>query len=348
MAPLKSNLTSVLLANSNKTLCDKFIAVVVAVAVLTVYSTVALAAPGAVSGELSVSGEVVVNGQHAISGGTIFSDSAIVTGEQSSATVSLGGRGRIELRANSNLRLGFADKSIVGRLDAGSARVSTLTGVLVNLTTKDGGVEVDGSQATSFTVNTETGETVVATEWGLAELTSRGDARLIAAGENGAAGAPLPQQFIVSARLVTKDNKPITVNGASASSGATILTGAIIETPDQVGATINIASLGSLDIAPNTKMVLAFDQNGNIKVTLIRGCVIVRTRKNAIGEVDTSQGPAGKTERKKRVLNVCFLAGATAPVVKQSTAFNYWWLLLLVPIVPVAVVLPGGNPSPTT
>src|SRR2546426_1055387 len=132
MALFKSKLSRSLLAN--KTLCDKFIAVVVAVAVLTVYSMVALATPAAASGELSVRGEVVVNGQHAISGGTIFSDSVIVTGEQSSATVSLGGRGRIEVPANSSLRLSFADKSIVGRLDAGSARVSTLTGVSVNLT----------------------------------------------------------------------------------------------------------------------------------------------------------------------------------------------------------------------
>jgi len=165
----------------------------------------------------------------------------------------------------------------------------------------------------------------------LAELISRAGARLIAAGENGAAGAQPPQQFAISARLVTRGNQPITVDGASATTGATILSGATVETPDQVGATINIASLGGLDIGPNTKMVLTFDQNGNIKVTLLRGCVIVRTRKNAIGEVNTSQGTAGTTDRKKRKLNVCLLAGATAPVVKQSTGFNYWWLLLLVP-----------------
>src|SRR5207302_8505720 len=120
----------------------------------TVHSMVAVATPGAVSGELSVRGEVVVNGQHAISGGTIFSDSVSVAADNSSATVSLGGRGRIEVPANSSLRLSFADKSIVGQLDAGSARISTLMGVLVNLTTEDGEVKVDGSQATSFTVNT--------------------------------------------------------------------------------------------------------------------------------------------------------------------------------------------------
>jgi hypothetical protein len=49
------------------------------------------------------------------------------------------------------------------------------------------------------------------------------------------------QQF--TAILTTRGNRPITVNGDSAISGATILTGAAIETPDQVGATINLGSL---------------------------------------------------------------------------------------------------------
>jgi hypothetical protein len=60
---------------TSKTWSRKFIALVVAVAVLSVYSMVVLAAPGAkASGELSVTGQVTVNGQKVISGGTLFSD----------------------------------------------------------------------------------------------------------------------------------------------------------------------------------------------------------------------------------------------------------------------------------
>src|SRR5712692_8029312 len=84
-----------------------------------------------------------------------------------------------------------------------------------------------------------------------------------------------PQQLM--GILTTSDNKPITVNGASAISGATIPTGATIETPDRVGATIRLGPLGSICIAPNTKLTLEFDQQGKlVKVTLTQGCVILR------------------------------------------------------------------------
>lgn len=129
---------------------------------------------------------------------------------------------------------------------------------------------------------------------------------------------PLPQQFV--ARLATRGNQPITVNGASASGGATILTGALIETPDQVGATINLGSLGTLDIAPNTKLTLEFDQNGNVKVKLVVGCVILKTKKGTNGEVEVPTGSAGKTDKKGGALDVCFPVGASAPSVGTGAA----------------------------
>jgi hypothetical protein len=174
----------------NKTWSRKFVAASVAAAVLTVYSMFTLATPGARSGALSVIGEVTVNGQKAISGGTIFSDSVIVTAKDSSATVSLGKLGRIDLSANSSLKLSFTDNSIMGLLDSGRARVSTAVGVSVNLATKNGAVVVDGSKATSFSVNTENGNTFVSTEAGIAELRSGTTVKQIAAGESGVAGTP--------------------------------------------------------------------------------------------------------------------------------------------------------------
>ncbi|HEX5604008.1 MAG TPA: hypothetical protein VFX63_15715, partial [Pyrinomonadaceae bacterium] len=64
----------------------------------------------------------------------------------------------------------------------------------------------------------------------------------------------VPQQVV--ARLTTGNNQPVTVNGLSANTGASILTGATIETGADQSATVNLGSLGSLDIAPNTKLVL--------------------------------------------------------------------------------------------
>jgi ferric-dicitrate binding protein FerR (iron transport regulator) len=178
----------------SKTWSRKFIASAVAVAVLSVYSMVVLAAPGAkASGELSVSGQVTVNGQKVISGGTVFSDATISTAAQSSASVSISKVGRVELAPNTNLRLMFAENSITAMLETGSAQVATLAGTTVNLTTKDGTVVVDGSQATTFTVRAAKGRTSVTTLAGIAQFKAGGKVQQIAAGESATAGTPNPQ-----------------------------------------------------------------------------------------------------------------------------------------------------------
>jgi phage baseplate assembly protein gpV len=178
----------------SKSWSRKSIATAVAVAVLSVYSMVVLAAPGAkASGELSVSGQVTVNGQKVVSGGTVFSDSTISTAAQSSASVSISKVGRVELAPNSNLRLSFADNSITGVLETGSAQVATLAGTTVNLTTKDGTVIVDGSQATTFTVSASRGRTSMSTLSGIAQFKTGGNVKQVAAGESATAGVPNPQ-----------------------------------------------------------------------------------------------------------------------------------------------------------
>ena len=130
-----------------------------------------------------------------------------------------------------------------------------------------------------------------------------------------------PEPPPITAILMTRGNRPITVNGSNALSGATILTGSIIETPDQVGGVITLGSLSNLEIEPNSKLKLEFDQNGNLKVTVMRGCATARTKKNVIAQIDTSQGVAGKTDPKSRgFLSVCFPLGATAPTVTTVAA----------------------------
>jgi ferric-dicitrate binding protein FerR (iron transport regulator) len=177
----------------SKSWSRKSIATAVAVAVLSVYSMVVLAAPGAkASGELSVSGQVTVNGQKVISGGTVFTDSMINTAAQSSASVNISKVGRVDLAPNSNLHLSFGDNSITAMLETGSAQVSTVAGTTVNLTTKDGTVVVDGSQATSFTVSSLRGRTTVSTLTGLAQFKTGGATKQVAAGESATAGVPNP------------------------------------------------------------------------------------------------------------------------------------------------------------
>ncbi len=129
----------------------------------------------------------------------------------------------------------------------------------------------------------------------------------------------LPQNIIV-ARLATTNNQPINVNGASAATGATILNGAEIETPAAVGATINLGALGTVDLAPNTKIRLTFDDDGNLKVLLIHGCAIVNANKDTEGELEAG-GASNKTDKSAGgVLDVCFPPGAAAPTVGQGAA----------------------------
>jgi len=126
----------------------------------------------------------------------------------------------------------------------------------------------------------------------------------------------VPQQIV--ARLRTNNNQPITVNGLSASTGASILTGATIETGADQSATVNLGPLGILDIGTNTKLVLTYDDQGNVKAMLIYGCAILMAKPKTNGEIATEQGTAGKTDPVAGgVLNVCFPQGA-APVVNTG------------------------------
>ena len=321
----------------SKTLLRKFIAVWLTAAILTMTSVLTAATPVVRSGGLSVTGQVTVDGQSVISGGTFFSDSTIVTAADSSATLSLGRLGRIELPANSSLTLSLIDNSLVGTLHAGRGYVSTPAGVFVNIATKDGLVSVDGSRATSFTITSENVNTTVATEAVLAELRTRDGIEEIASGQNAVTGSFVPpQQFI--ARLTTTGNQPITVNGASAASGANLLTGATIETPAGVGATINLGSLGELEIEPGSELTLEFDHNGNVvKVNLRRGCTRLRTNQDVNGQVDTPDGKSTKSDDKRRAA-VCYLAGG-GTTVSQGSGISPWWWLLAIPAGVVAVVL---------
>jgi len=178
----------------SRTWSRKSIAFCAAFAVLTVYSMVALATPGqkAASGELSVSGQVTVNGQAAISGATVFTDSVITTAASSSATISLGKLGRVELFPNTTVKLSFSDGNISGALDAGRVQVSTLAGTSAIVTAKDGAAVADASQAATFMVDIECGNMIVASQAGQVQLRSGGQTKAVAAGTSESAGTPQP------------------------------------------------------------------------------------------------------------------------------------------------------------
>lgn len=139
---------------------------------------------------------------------------------------------------------------------------------------------------------------------------------------NNSAPAPdrlvLTPQVDLSGRLTTSGNRPISLNGNDAANGTTVLPGAQIVTPAQTGATIQIQGVGQLDIAPNANLTLTFSQ-GEMRVTLVNGCIILRVNEGVRGEVVTPQGTTEQTDPSRLTVDVC--SDATGPaVVNQGAA----------------------------
>ena len=130
--------------------------------------------------------------------------------------------------------------------------------------------------------------------------------------------AVVPQQFI--ARLTTTGNQPITVNGASATSGASLLTGATIETPAAVSATIDLGALGTVELQPGSSIQLDFDDNGNVRVKVLRGCVVMKKSGNGVGEIYTAEGASEKTNSNRKGMGFCYLNGGLNPLGQTAAA----------------------------
>lgn len=128
----------------------------------------------------------------------------------------------------------------------------------------------------------------------------------------------------ITGRLATRGNQNVLVNGNSARTGATVLSGATIETGDSVGATINLGRLGVVDVAPNTKALIEFS-DGQIKVTIIQGCAIVRNKQGTYAQIYTDKGLAASNDQNLKpasTLDVCYPSGSPAPIINQGAAAN--------------------------
>ena len=166
----------------------KFVTLTTVAAVWCVYSMVAFALPVDSAGEITVTGQVTVNGQPAVSNSTLLSGAVIGTAAGSSAVVSLGKLGRVEVLADSNLTLTFTDNSIVAILTAGKARVSNSAGVAATVTTKDTTVIADSGQADNFLVEVECSHTHVDTTSGVVTMRIGSSDKQVVAGSNAVAG----------------------------------------------------------------------------------------------------------------------------------------------------------------
>lgn len=93
-------------------------------------------------------------------------------------------------------------------------------------------------------------------------------------------------------KLTTRGNNPITVNGNLTPAGTTILSGAQLQTPEGVGASVQIGRQGLLRMSPETSLTINFDDS-NVDVVLNSGYITLTTSKGVKGSITM---PDGKTE----------------------------------------------------
>jgi hypothetical protein len=213
----------------------KSVTVMTAVAVWCVYSMVALAAPGDITGEITVTGQVTVNGQAAVSNSTIASGATVNTAKGSSAVVSLGKLGRVEMSEDSGMTLKFSERTIIAMMTSGKARFMNNAGVATTVTTKNATIMGDTGQANSFAVEVECSHTHVDTASGSVTMREGTSDKQVAAGSSATAGdlsqagcqpcmrpgsgAPVPIAGIGTAGLA------LILLGAAGAAGAAILLG---------------------------------------------------------------------------------------------------------------------------
>ena len=142
---------------------------------------------------LQVEGEVTVNGTAATSGAIVNSDSTMTTAARSSAVVSLGKLGRVEVFPSSTMKLTFGDPNVsVAMLDAGRVRVSSSSGVNASVNTAEGNIRTTNKQRNEFIVDTTCGNTFISVKKGSVDLRTGDNVKQIAAGNQDTAGTARP------------------------------------------------------------------------------------------------------------------------------------------------------------
>ena len=115
-----------------------------------------------------------------------------------------------------------------------------------------------------------------------------------------------------SGKLMTSGKNLIQVNGNPSPAGTTIFSGAQLVTPAGVEATVDLGSLGKLDLQSNTKLTLVFNET-NIDVNIFFGCATLTVDSLKIdGSITSPHGDTIRTTPDRRRLDVCYKEGDAA------------------------------------
>jgi hypothetical protein len=99
---------------------------------------------------------------------------------------------------------------------------------------------------------------------------------------------------VLLGKLITMSNRPILVNGGEAITGTIILSGAQLITSAASLATVQLDSLGTVMIAPNSNVTLTFDLK-SVTVKVASGDATLTTSEGVKGTVISPDGTAANS-----------------------------------------------------
>lgn len=88
-------------------------------------------------------------------------------------------------------------------------------------------------------------------------------------------------ELLITGKNIKGESPYVKVNGEAAQSGRSIFSSSTIATPENADAVINLGKLGKIQLAPNSTMMLSFDENG-ISGDLIAGRVTVLSASESV------------------------------------------------------------------
>ncbi len=190
--------------------------------------------------QLSVKGAVTLNGFSVSNGATVFSGGGVKTAENSTAVLSFGRMGQVELAKASDFTLALEGTTLGGQLRSGRATIVAPAGVAVKVVTADGPVLADGREATVLTVDVTAGKTRVETSGALANVKTPAGVTPMPLPQSGCACQPTPDQ------LKRINEKLTTIRQAA-------------ERIKRKGGTINMADVDTLETTARRGDRIGFD-----------------------------------------------------------------------------------------
>lgn len=134
----------------------------------------------------------------------------------------------------------------------------------------------------------------------------------------------------------------VTVNGESARSGRSVFSSSVISTSGNAVASLYFGRLGSLEISPNSEVILSFDSDG-ITGRISKGRVNVLAAGGPIRLGNGSEGPTLLTSGESLVSDSSMQDDDDADLKKKSVPSWVWAVLIGGVIAGVAAGASGGS-----